>query len=75
MSASFDRTKEKYAKRNEVTYEKDDEGEEQIVAKSIKGGEVETIRVKNLTAPSQSKPKNNAVYKYSKKNTQFKKKK
>ncbi len=70
MSASFDKTKEKYAKRNEVSYEKKDaEGEEQVPAKPAKNDKT--------PAPAQpkQKPANNTVYKYSKKNTQFKKKK
>ncbi len=70
MSASFDKTKEKYAKRNEVSYEKKDaEGEEQVPAKPAKNDKA--------PAPAQpkQKPANNTVYKYSKKNTQFKKKK
>ena len=75
MSESFDRTKEKYAKRNEVTYDKPAEGEEQVVAKPLKN-EVEQKAQPQQSAPKQAKPKNNnTIYKYSKKNTQFKKKK
>ena len=73
MSASFDKTKEKYAKRNEVTYDKkDSEGEEQVPAKPAKAKD--NAPAQNPAQPKQ-KPANNTVYKYSKKNTQFKKKK
>ena len=73
MSASFDKTKEKYAKRNEVTYDKkDSEGEEQVPAKPAKTKDAAPAQ--NPAQPKQ-KPANNTVYKYSKKNTQFKKKK
>ena len=76
MSASFDRTKEKYAKRNEVTYDKPAEGEEQVLAKPLKGDVEKSVQPQKQAAPKQNKPKNNnTVYKYSKKNTQFKKKK
>ena len=72
MSASFDKTKEKYAKRNEVSYEKNEEGEEQVLAKPLKKENANQAP----SQPKQAKPKqNNTVYKYSKKNTQFKKKK
>ena len=71
MSASFDKTKEKYAKRNEVTYDKKEpEGEEQVLAKPLK-----KENAQKAPAQPKQKPANNAVYKYSKKNTQFKKKK
>ncbi|MBO4380844.1 MAG: hypothetical protein J5815_01675, partial [Clostridia bacterium] len=75
MSASFDRTKEKYAKRNEVSYDKKDpEGEEQVPAKPAKNNADKPVPAKK---PDQGKKpnNNNTVYKYSKKNTQFKKKK
>ena len=71
MSISFDKTKEKYAKRNSVSYDKKDsddvtvyDDEEQAVA---------PVQVKK--AGQQQKKKSNNVYKYSKKNTKFKKKK
>lgn len=72
MSISFDKTKEKYAKRNSVSYDKKDDKdatvydyeEEQVVA---------PVQVKK--AGQQQKKKSNNVYKYSKKNTKFKKKK
>ena len=73
MSASFDKTKEKYAKRNEVSYDKKDaEGEEQVLAKPAKEKDVDPVQ---QAAKPKQKPANNAVYKYSKKNTKFKKKK
>lgn len=78
MSASFDKTKEKYAKRNEVTYEKKDEDEEQVPpAKPVEKAKVSEGAPKQVkpSQPKQNAAKNNTVYKYSKKNTQFKKKK
>ena len=76
MSASFDKTKEKYAKRNEVSYDKKDpEGEEQVLAKPVKN-ESSARTPEQAAVKKQNKPaNNNTVYKYSKKNTQFKKKK
>ena len=75
MSASFDKTKEKYAKRNEVSYDKKEpEGEEQVPAKPVKS-ESDARTPEQAAVKKQNKPANNTVYKYSKKNTQFKKKK
>lgn len=71
MSISFDKTKEKYAKRHNVSYDKkdDDEADETIV----KDDETAVpVQVKQAGAQKQ---KANTVYKYSKKNTTFKKKK
>lgn len=69
MSASFDKTKEKYAKRHAVTYEKD-EDEEQVV--NVGNGAVK----KDVSAskPEQKKQQPQKLYKYTKKNTTFKKK-
>ena len=76
MSASFDKTKEKYAKRNEVSYEKKEEGEEQIVQGKTLKQDTTAKELQQKPQQKQDKPKqNNTVYKYSKKNTQFKKKK
>lgn len=74
MSKSFDKTKEKYAKRHAVTYDKKDE-EEELSIPVYQGEGVE----KTATAPKQAgqkpqKEKGKVVYKYSKKNTTFKKK-
>ncbi len=71
LSISWDATKAKYSKRNEVTYDKkDDEDSDIIVGED---GE-QTIRPTSVKQAGQ-KQKQNAVYKYSKKNTTFKKKK
>jgi len=76
LSESFDKTKEKYAKRNEVTYEKSDEGEEQVLPARDEKKQKEIANAQPQQAQKQAKPKNNnTIYKYSKKNTQFKKKK
>ncbi len=73
LSISFDKTKEKYAKRNSVSYDKkeDDSDSDIIVGED---GE-QTVRVQQVKQAGQQKQKQNVVYKYSKKNTTFKKKK
>lgn len=72
MSISFDKTKEKYAKRHNVSYDKKDD-EEEVDATVVKGDdEAKPVQVKQAGAQKQ---KANTVYKYSKKNTTFKKKK
>ena len=72
LSISWDKTRAKYAKRNAVTYDKkeDDTDSEIIVGED---GE-QTVRPQVKQA-GQQKQKQNVVYKYSKKNTTFKKKK
>ena len=73
LSISFDKTKEKYAKRNSVSYDKkDDESDSDIIVGE--DGE-QTVRVQQVKQAGQQKQKQNVVYKYSKKNTTFKKKK
>lgn len=71
MSISFDKTKEKYAKRHAVTYDKnDDDEEEEVVIR-------DTAPVKataSASKPAQGKQPQKKLYKYTKKNTTFKKK-
>jgi len=72
MSISFDKTKEKYAKRHNISYDKKDDDEE-VDSTVVKGDdEAKPVQVKQAGAQKQ---KANTVYKYSKKNTTFKKKK
>ncbi len=73
MSASFDRTKEKYFKRNTVSYDKKEDDEEQVSLAAGDGAEVKAKAAKQTD--QQQKQKANTIYKYSKKNTTFKKKK
>ena len=68
MSTSFDKTKEKYAKRHAITYEKD-EDEEHTVAKVVDTTKPAYDAVKK---PAKQQPQK--LYKYKKKNTTFKKK-
>lgn len=70
MSASFDITKQKYSKRNEVSYEKK---EENVVVYGD-GEEVVKVAPQKQAGQQKQKQKQNTVYKYSKKNTKFKKK-
>ena len=70
MSISFDKTKEKYAKRHNVSYDKKDDDE--VDSTVVKDVEATPVQVKQAGAQKQ---KANTVYKYSKKNTTFKKKK
>lgn len=70
MSISFDKTKEKYAKRHNVSYDKKDD--EEVDSTVVKDDEATPVQVKQAGAQKQ---KANTVYKYSKKNTTFKKKK
>ena len=70
MSISFDKTKEKYAKRHNVSYDKKDDDE--VDSTVVKDDEATPVQVKQAGAQKQ---KANTVYKYSKKNTTFKKKK
>lgn len=70
MSISFDKTKEKYAKRHNVSYDKNDDDE--VDSTVVKDDEATPVQVKQAGAQKQ---KANTVYKYSKKNTTFKKKK
>lgn len=70
MSISFDKTKEKYAKRHNVSYDKKDDDE--VDSTVVKDDEAIPVQVKQAGAQKQ---KVNTVYKYSKKNTTFKKKK
>ncbi len=72
LSISFDKLKEKYSKRNAVTYAKK-EDEEEVDLTVVKDENASPISVKNAGEQKQ-KQKSNAVYKYSKKNTTFKKK-
>ncbi len=69
MSASFDKTKAKYSKRNEVSYDVKADVDSQQDVKTVK-----TPAQKQVNNNKKAK-NNNAVYKYSKKNTTFKKKK
>lgn len=71
LSISWDATKAKYSKRNEITYDKKDDEESDIIVGE--DGE-QTIRPTSVKQAGQ-KQKQNVVYKYSKKNTTFKKKK
>lgn len=77
MSASFDKTREKYANRHAVTYDKkDDEGEEQVLAPASASktdtafAKPQSTKTVDAEKPAPKKP----IYKYSKKNTTFKKK-
>ena len=71
LSISFDKTKAKYAKRNAVTYDKKDDSDDEISVDED-GEQIVKPQVKQA---GQQKQKQNVVYKYSKKNTTFKKKK
>lgn len=71
LSISWDKTKAKYSKRNEVSYEKKEDEESDIIVGEDGEQTVRPIAVKQ----AGQKQKQNAVYKYSKKNTTFKKKK
>ena len=72
MSASFDRTREKYSKRNSVIYDKKEDEEELVLATASTGNAVATANTPKQAGQKQNKGK--VVYKYSKKNTTFKKK-
>ncbi|MDE5602059.1 MAG: protein translocase subunit SecF [Clostridia bacterium] len=72
MSASFDRTREKYSKRNSVVYEKKEDEEELVLASASNGSSVAKSNAPKQAGQKQNKGK--VVYKYSKKNTTFKKK-
>ena len=71
LSISWDKTKAKYAKRNAVTYDKKDDSESEIIV----GDDGEQTVRPQVKQAGQQKQKQNVVYKYSKKNTTFKKKK
>ncbi len=71
LSISLDKTKAKYAKRNSVSYDKKEDEDSDIIV--FEDGE-QTVRPQVKQA-GQQKQKQNVVYKYSKKNTTFKKKK
>lgn len=71
MSASFDKTKEKYMKRNSVSYEKKDD--EEIVLATNKTAPVYG-QPQAVKQAGQKQQANKPIYKYSKKNTTFKKK-
>ncbi len=71
LSISWDKTKAKYAKRNAVTYDKKDDSESEIIV----GEDGEQTVKPQVKQAGQQKQKQNVVYKYSKKNTTFKKKK
>lgn len=70
LSISLDKTKAKYAKRNAVTYDKKEDADSEVFVDE--GEEQNRPQVKQA---GQQKQKQNVVYKYSKKNTTFKKKK
>ncbi|MDE6061026.1 MAG: hypothetical protein K2G31_06125, partial [Clostridia bacterium] len=72
MSASFDKTREKYSKRNSVVYDKKDDEEELVLASASNGNAVTKSNAPKKAGQKQNKGK--VVYKYSKKNTTFKKK-
>lgn len=72
LSISFDKTKEKYAKRHSVTYDKKDDVDDTPVFDEEGEEAVKPVQVKQA---GQQKKNSNVVYKYSKKNTTFKKKK
>ena len=86
MSASFDKTKQKYANRNSVTYEKKEEAEDKETANEETVNETapetqeapETETINTSAAETAKKPasgkKSNTIYKYSKKNIGSKKK-
>ncbi len=73
MSISFDKTKEKYAKRGAVSYDKPEEEDKTVV----KDEEPESAEEIAATAPRERKPAgtkpSNHIYKYSKKNVNKKK--
>lgn len=71
MSASFDKTKEKYMKRNAVTYDDKDEDEEEVV---YTNKNTQTSSAPAVEKKPVQKQQQNRIYKYSKKNTTFKKK-
>ena len=70
MSASFDKTKAKYSKRNAVTYEKDEDEEEIVYTNK----NTNTAPVAAGNTKPVGKQQQRPVYKYKKKNTTFKKK-
>lgn len=70
LSISLDKTKAKYAKRNAITYDKKEDADSEVFVDE--GEEQNRPQVKQA---GQQKQKQNVVYKYSKKNTTFKKKK
>lgn len=70
LSISLDKTKAKYAKRNAVTYDKKEDADSEVFV-----GEGEEQNRPQVKQAGQQKQKQNVVYKYSKKNTTFKKKK
>ena len=72
LSISFDKTKAKYAKRNAVTYDKKEDDIDSVIIVGEDGEQTVRPQVKQA---GQQKQKQNVVYKYSKKNTTFKKKK
>jgi len=71
MSKSFDKTKEKYMKRNAVTYDKKDDEELSV---PVYTGSASESQEPKKAGEKQPKEKGKVVYKYSKKNTTFKKK-
>lgn len=72
LSIFWDKTREKYSKRNDVSYDKKEEDVESDIIVGEDGEQ--TIRPTSVKQAGQ-KQKQNVVYKYSKKNTTFKKKK
>jgi len=72
MSASFDKTKEKYAKRHAVTYDKDDDNEEVVPNVKPTDKNTDVKAVNNKQSANKKQPQQR--YKYTKKNTTFKKK-
>ncbi len=79
MSKSFDKTKEKYAKRHAVSYDNKNDAESAAPAQetaAVEGASAQPSDIKpQVRKETEEKKKSNTIYKYSKKNTTFKKKK
>lgn len=76
MSRAFDKLKIKYTEKNAVVYDtKDDEDETVFKGEARKEADYEEGEEQVPAVKKEEKKKANAVYKYSKKNTTFKKKK
>jgi preprotein translocase subunit SecF len=69
LSFSFDKFKEKHFRKAAVSYDKDDDIPKEKTAEKAEGG-----KVQKEVAPKPKPANKKSVYKYSKKNTTFKKK-
>lgn len=76
MSASFDKYKEKHMQNKAVSYNKSTDDEEDKTVVKPFDSDTDNVKIAGQKTPksSQGKPKGKPVYKYSKKNTTFKKK-